>query len=199
MPTNCASTYADNRPVTLPTPACARLLAMPLTVAEQGFALRPETEADIAFLRRLYASTRWDELAPITDWSEAQKLAFLDSQFALQRHHYLTYYSSTDCAVLEKYGIPAGRLYVDRQPNTLLVVDISLLPDWRGRGVGTALMEAVMGEARDAGKKVTVAVEKYNPAQRLYRRLGFREISDEGVYWFMEWRAAPDDQLNTAS
>jgi ribosomal protein S18 acetylase RimI-like enzyme len=178
--------------VTDAAPPAARMLAMPAALAAQGFVLRPETEADVPFLRRLYVSTRWEELAPVIDWTEAQKQAFLESQFALQRHHYRTYYASTDWAVLEHDGVPAGRLYVDRQTNTLLVVDVSLLPEWRRRGIGTALMLAVCAEAREAGKSVTVAVEKYNPAQSLYRRLGFREVDDQGIYWFMEWRAGPD-------
>lgn len=177
---------------------------MPASLADQGFVLRPETEADLPFLRKLYISTRWDELAPIIDWTDAQKLAFLESQFALQRHHYRTYYPTTDWGVLEQAGIPLGRLYVERG-NKLMVIDVALLPEWRGRGIGTALMDAVQAEARDADKAVSIAVEKFNPAQRLYRRLGFHEVSDEGVYWFMEWRAPPDgpaaaqDQLNTAS
>lgn len=166
------------------------LLALAAALSAQNFTLRPETEADLPFLRRLYISTRWDELAPLIDWTEAQKLAFLESQFALQRHHYRTYYSETDWGVLEHSGVPAGRIYVDRQKDLLLVVDVSLLPEWRGRGIGTMLMEAVCAEAAAAGKAVSVAVEKFNPAQRLYRRLGFREVSDEGIYWFMEWRAA---------
>ncbi|MEA2937016.1 MAG: hypothetical protein QOC56_520, partial [Alphaproteobacteria bacterium] len=131
---------------------------MPRGLAEQGFVLRPETEEDVPFLRRLYISTRWHELAPIVDWTEAQKLAFLESQFALQRHHYRTYYPTTDWGVLEQGGTPAGRLYVERGTK-LLVIDVALLPEWRGRGIGTALMEAVMAEAREAGKAVTVAVE----------------------------------------
>lgn len=165
-------------------------LAVPAALAAQGFGLRPETEADIPFLRRLYVSTRWGELAPVVDWTEAQKLAFLESQFGLQRHHYLTHFQAAEFSVLERNGVPAGRLYIDRQAGTLHVVDISLLPDWRGRGTGTALMRAVCAEARVAGKKVSLAVKKLNPAQRLYRRLGFREVGDTGAYWAMEWRAA---------
>jgi ribosomal protein S18 acetylase RimI-like enzyme len=84
------------------------------------------------------------------------------------------------------------------------VLDIALLPEWRGRGIGTALMRAVCEETAAAGKAVSVAVEKFNRAQTLYRRLGFRETQDEGIYWFMEWRQAAEDaaadpaQLNTA-
>jgi ribosomal protein S18 acetylase RimI-like enzyme len=189
--------------MSLPLPVCARLLAMPPALAAQGFALRSEREADLPFLRRLYVSTRWEELAIITQWSDAEKVAFLESQFGFQRHHYLTYYAATDCAILEQHGVPAGRLYIDRQVKTLLVVDISLLPDWRRHGIGTALLQAVIAEARAAGKSVTISVEKFNPAQRLYRRLGFREVAEEGVHWVMECPTAPEDgtaadQLNIA-
>jgi ribosomal protein S18 acetylase RimI-like enzyme len=167
----------------------AAMVKMPAALAEQGFVLRPETEADFAFLRRLYISTRWEELAIVLDWTDAQKVQFLESQFDFQRHHYRTYYPATAWCILEHNGVPAGRIYVDRQATRLEVLDIALLPESRGRGIGTALMQAVCAEARRVGKAVRIAVEKFNPAQRLYRRLGFREISDEDVYWFMEWRA----------
>ena len=45
-----------------------------------------------------------------------------------------------------------------------------------------------------AGKSVTIEVEKFNPAQNLYRRLGFSEIADHGPHWEMEWRAAADER-----
>jgi hypothetical protein len=63
-----------------------------LSLAARGFALRPESDEDIPFLRRLHASTRAAELAQ-TGWSDAQKLAFTDNQFDFQRQHYRTYYA----------------------------------------------------------------------------------------------------------
>jgi ribosomal protein S18 acetylase RimI-like enzyme len=167
-------------------------LALPPVLSGKGFALRPETEADVPFLRRLYISTRWEELAPLVDWTEAQKIAFLDSQFDAQRSYYLSHYASAAFDVLETSGVPAGRLYLDRQADTLLVVDIALLPEWCGRGIGTALLEAMFAEARLAGKGVTISVEKFNPAQRLYKRLGFREYAESDVYWFMHWSPETD-------
>jgi ribosomal protein S18 acetylase RimI-like enzyme len=151
------------------TLAGPQVLAMPVALAEQGLALRPETEADVPFLRRLYISTRWEELAPVIDWTDEQKIAFLESQF-------------------ESAGTPMGRLYIDRQADAMRVIDIALLPEWRGRGIGTALMEAVLAEARATGKEIGISVEKFNPALRLYQRLGFREYADDGIYWFMSWR-----------
>lgn len=167
-------------------------LAIPSVLSDKGFALRPETEADVPFLRRLYISTRWEELAPLANWTDAEKIAFLDSQFDAQRSYYLVHYASAAFDVLEVQGVPAGRLYLDRQADTLLVVDIALLPEWCGRGIGTALIEAMFAEARLAGKGVTISVEKFNPAQRLYRRLGFREYAEDDVYWFMHWSPEQD-------
>jgi len=167
-------------------------LAVPAVLSGKGFALRPETEADVPFLRRLYISTRWQELASLLDWTEAQKIAFLDSQFDAQRSSYLSQYAGAAFDVLEAQGVPAGRLYLDRQADTLLVVDIALLPEWCGRGIGTALLEAMFAEARMAGKGVTISVEKFNPAQRLYKRLGFREYAEDDVYWFMHWSPQAD-------
>jgi GNAT superfamily N-acetyltransferase len=165
--------------------------SLPWSLAARGFALRPEIDADNPFLRHLYASTRAAELA-LTNWSDAQKLAFTDSQFGLQRHHYQTYYSATEWNVLEDNGVPIGRLYLERRATTLLIIDIALIPEWRSRGLGTALIEWLCAQARAAGKSVTVAVEKYNRAQTLYRRLGFREIADHGAHWDMEWDGAAD-------
>jgi ribosomal protein S18 acetylase RimI-like enzyme len=176
--------------MTAAPPDSIRMLAMPPALAEQGFAFRPEVEADIPFLRRLYISTRWEELA-IVDWSDEQKIAFLESQFGLQRHHYYKYYPTTAFAVLEQHGTSAGRLYLERRPKTMTMIDIALLPEYRGRGTGTALIEAALAEAAAAGQKVSIMVEKFNPAQRLYRRLGFAEVADHGVHWEMEWRPTP--------
>jgi len=177
-------------------PEAVKLLPLPASLTDRGFVLRSEIDADIAFLRRLYASTRWAELAPFANWSDAEKLAFLDSQFGLQRHHYRTYYPATEWGVLEHNGTPAGRLYLDRQAKTLHVIDIALLPQWRGRGIGTTLMQWVCAQARAAGKTVTIAVEKYNRAQTLYRRLGFRDVSESGVHCYMQWHAPSDAPAN---
>jgi GNAT superfamily N-acetyltransferase len=59
-----------------------------------------------------------------------------------------------------------GRLYFERRVTTLQVIDIALLPQWRGRGLGTAIMEWVCALAHAAGKSVTVAVEKMTARRR---------------------------------
>jgi GNAT superfamily N-acetyltransferase len=156
-----------------------------------GVTLRPISEADLPFLRRLYASTREEELAAIVDWTPEQKNAFLDQQFAAQHAWYQEHYAGSTFDLVEVGGRPAGRLYVARWERELRLVDVALLPEHRGNGLGTALVSAVLGEATAAGKPVTIHVERMNPAQRLYRRLGFGLLEDKGMYLLLEWRPAP--------
>lgn len=154
--------------------------------------LRPITEADDDFLFRLYASTREDELAA-TDWSDEQKAEFLRMQFDAQHRHYQEHYDGARFDVVLEDGEPVGRLYVDRSPerfpDEIRLVDIAFLPEHRGRGLGSQLLGELIEEARGAAKRLTIHVEIYNPAMRLYERLGFRPISQYGMYHLMEWRA----------
>ena len=89
--------------------------------------------------------------------------------------------------IIEQEGTPVGRLYVHRLHDEIRVIDIALLPEHRGRGLGGGLLRAVLEEAAAVGKSVYVSVERFNPAMRLYQRLGFVAITDEGVYRLMKW------------
>ena len=147
--------------------------------------LRPVTAADEPFLLRVYASTRAEELAAVP-WTDAQKAAFVAQQYAARKQHYGQHYHgmSTDVVVVD--GPPAGQLLVARWEREIRIVDIALLPEFRGAGAGGTLLDALMAEAREAGKLLSIHVERMNPALRLYARLGFRATADEGVYVRMD-------------
>jgi ribosomal protein S18 acetylase RimI-like enzyme len=149
--------------------------------------LRPVRADDAEFLYRLYASTREEELRPVP-WDAGRKAAFLRQQFDAQTRHYGAHYPQDGFSVVEVDGRPAGRLYVDRGPDEVRIVDVSLLPGHRGAGLGTALLRDVLAEAQAARRRVTIHVERHNPALRLYARLGFAPVQDLGVYLFLEWR-----------
>src|SRR5204863_10048783 len=104
-------------------------------------ALRPITPEDMDFLCRVYASTRQDEMALVTDWSEAQKTAFLQMQFNAQHAHYAEHYAHAQFQIILLDGAPIGRLYVDRRVKEIRIVDISLLPEYRNRGIGSGLLK----------------------------------------------------------
>ena len=154
-----------------------------------GLRFRPITDADLPFLARVYASTRAEELAA-TPWSDAQKAAFLDMQFRAQHADYQTNYPDADWLVIMRGGEAIGRLYLDRWPTQHCIIDIALLSEHRGKGLGEALLRDLLDEAAARGKDVSIHVEKNNPAMRLYRRLGFTTAEDKGVYDLMRWTAA---------
>jgi ribosomal protein S18 acetylase RimI-like enzyme len=154
-----------------------------------GVRLRPVTDADRPFLLELYAGVRAPELA-LVPWDEATKRAFVAQQFAAQDAHYRAHYPGATLDVVEVGGAPAGRLYVHRGEHDVRIMDIALAPEHRGRGIGTALLRALIAEA--GARTLSIHVEAGNPARRLYERLGFRPAGEHGVYLLLTY-------ANTAS
>ncbi len=153
---------------------------------DDSISLRPITEGDREFLYRVYSSTREEELA-IVPWDDSQKAAFLRMQFTAQHTWYSEHYRGAYFQVILDQGCPIGRFYVDRRASEIRVVDIALLPAYRNRGIGSRLMSGIVTEGRMHRLPVTIHVECFNPARRLYERLGFRPVKDDGVYQLMRW------------
>jgi ribosomal protein S18 acetylase RimI-like enzyme len=167
-----------------------------MTEAGPSVTLRPAADEDRPFMLRVYASIREPELEksglPREQWG-----AFVEHQFQAQSHAYANY-RDTSFEVVLVDGEPAGRLIIARWPEELRVVDIALLPAYRGRGIGGALMREVIEEAEERGVKTSIHVERFNPAQHLYTRLGFRMVSETGVYMLLERPAAAAQAKNAS-
>lgn len=148
--------------------------------------LRLATPADTEFLVAVYAATRMEELA-VTGWSDEQKAEFCQMQFTAQDSHYRQHYPTAEFSVIEVSGTPVGRLYVDRWKEEIRIMDIAILPEHRGHGTGTRLLAGLQREAAETGRCLSIHVESFNPALRLYERLGFQMTEDKGVYQLMVW------------
>jgi GNAT superfamily N-acetyltransferase len=122
----------------------------------------------------------------LTGWDETQKVAFPRMQFDAQSSYYEEHYRGAKFSVILSDDHPAGRLYVARWREEIRIVDIALLPEHRGMGIGTQLLRDLISESEDSGKPLSIHVERFNPALRLYERLGFRAVADKGVYLLME-------------
>jgi ribosomal protein S18 acetylase RimI-like enzyme len=114
--------------------------------------------------------------------------AFLRMQHAAQRADYWRNYDTARFHVVTCDGVDAGRLYVERSDGELCIVDIALLADYRGRGIGGVLLSRLLAEADQDGLAVRIHVEHGNPAQRLYLRHGFVFCSEAAgsIYRLME-------------
>lgn len=137
-------------------------------------------------MRQLYGATREEEMKRFP-FDELQKKEFLDQQFAAQYQHYQLHYPTCERNIIEKDGRPVGRLWVDEWKDEIRLVDIALMPEARGSGIGTSLVRSVLDRGASAGKPVTIHVEGFNPALRLYERLGFVKVDTNGVYFLMKW------------
>jgi ribosomal protein S18 acetylase RimI-like enzyme len=147
--------------------------------------LRPMHEGDAELLFQIYASTRAEELAPV-GWNDAQKEEFLRQQFAAQRTCYESDYPGAQFQIILVAGQPAGRLYLHRREEEIRIMDLALLPEFRRRGTGTALLRGILSESDSTGKRVSIHVEVFNPARSLYERLGFQKVATHGVYLLLE-------------
>jgi ribosomal protein S18 acetylase RimI-like enzyme len=143
-----------------------------------------ETEQELEFLYRVYASTRAEEMA-MTGWSAKEEEDFLRMQFKLQHTQWMRNYKKAKFEIILYNNAPAGRLYVDRRPDDIRIIDIALLPEFRRQGIGSKLMNDLIAEADQKQVTLSLHVEHNNPAMGLYDRLGFEKKELVGIYYFM--------------
>ena len=107
-----------------------------------------------------------------------------------QDAHYARHFPHARHDVITVDGARAGRLLLDDEEDAVRIVDISLLPAYRGRGIGSALIGALQRDAAAMGREVRLSVVRGARAEALYRRLGFRDADGDAVHASMCWRSA---------
>ncbi len=149
---------------------------------------RPVKPDDLEFIFQVYSSTREEELS-VTGWDAESKVRFLRQQFNAQREYYQDQFTDATFDIVLEDNTPIGRLYVDRREDEIRIIDIALLPEQRGHGIGSALLAEILLEAKQRKIPARIHVEKFNRALQLYKRLGFRAVADRDPYLLMQWQA----------
>ena len=90
---------------------------------------------------------------------------------------------------------PIGRLYIHKRENEIRIMDIALLPEFRGQRIGSTLLQDILEQGKNMNLPVTIHVEQFNPAMHLYQRMGFYPKEDKGVYLLMEWSPAHKEEF----
>lgn len=150
-----------------------------------AYQLRKEMAADLGFLRHLFVANRWIEFAPLA-LGEQQRLQLLSSQFDLQDKHYKSFFPETDRRIVTVEGQPVGRIYILRGEPKWTLIDLSLLPEVAGQGIGSRLIDGMLAEADVARRPVSLHCSVTNPAFEIYKAKGFIEVAQEGADWIME-------------
>lgn len=153
--------------------------------------LRPAGPADDGFLAELYADTRAEELAGV-GWPDHEVAAFLRMQFEAQRTDYTARFPRSDNEIVLDGPVPVGRIWVNRAPDEIRLLDLAIRSDHRNRGIGTSLIRRLQDEALAAGRPLRHSVVKENVnALRLYSRLGFEIVGGVATHHLMEWSGPP--------
>ena len=148
--------------------------------------VRPEhLPDDGGFLLSVYASTRRPELAGL-GWSEKEADAFIGMQFDAQTRHYRQSFPHATYSVICVDGERAGRLIVNRADNEIVIVNITLLPEFRRLGLGSGLVRRLLDEADAGHLRIRIHVRQDSNARRFWERAGFAAQGDDGVYVAME-------------
>jgi ribosomal protein S18 acetylase RimI-like enzyme len=148
--------------------------------------LQPVTENDQHFLFDLYSSTRKQEIDG-WGWDQKQIDTFLRMQFQAQNVGYLQQFPGAQYHIIVVDGTQAGRIVIWDSSTEIRLVDISLLQEFRSRGIGSYLIHDLQKLSASKMKPLRLAVLQSNRAQDLYTRLGFKFIGQAGFYLEMEW------------
>ncbi|MBN8426701.1 MAG: GNAT family N-acetyltransferase [Xanthomonadales bacterium] len=151
----------------------------------RGLFFRDETPDDREVAMALYRSVREPELA-LTSWDEPMRRAFVAQQFDAQAAQYRQHYPGAEFLLLQLGDAVIGRLYLHRTQRELRLMEVTLQPSERGKGLGTALTKALLTIADQQQLPVTLHVEPFNPAYRLYQRLGFTKLREHNYYHFLQ-------------
>ncbi len=157
---------------------------------EPDIKLRPATAADQDFLMAVFGSTREHELAALGDSPLIE--SFISMQFKAQQQSYHEAHAEAEDSIVLLDQNPIGRILVKRSGEAIRLVNIALLTEFRGRGIGSILLRRLLEEGAAAGKPVVLSVNKLNPAIRLYGRFGFFKVAEDGLYVQMQWSDFPE-------
>jgi ribosomal protein S18 acetylase RimI-like enzyme len=161
-----------------------------MSVHAERIRLRAVAPADDNFILSVYFSTRADELQQVP-WTAEQKEAFVKMQFAAQKEHYAAAYPQATHDVICVEETAVGRIYLDRGQESLHILDLTVLPQYRNQGIGSTLLRRLLEEAGQSSKAATIYVETFNPSVRLFERLGFEKVQEKDFQFLMKWQAKP--------
>ncbi|UGQ44988.1 GNAT family N-acetyltransferase [Massilia endophytica] len=150
--------------------------------------MRAAEPADQAFMEQLYALTRGD-VSHMEGCDASTGALLLSLLYRARQSHFEKLYPYADLAIITEHELPIGRLYVNYSQDEIRIIDMSLLPECRNRGIGLGLLRSLQAQGVRMRVPLHVDVLLGSPAQRLLQRCGFVSQGSNGVYNAMSWQA----------
>ena len=138
------------------------------------FSLRAAASNDYDFLYDLKVATMKEYVAATWGWDDADQEESFRQRFKPDGWNII---------VVDNQDV--GALRVRRKEMEIHLVNIAILPQYQGHGLGSRIINSVLEEARDTDLPVTLQVLKVNPARGLYERLGFTVIGETETHYLM--------------
>jgi ribosomal protein S18 acetylase RimI-like enzyme len=100
-------------------------------------------------------------------------------------------WDSAQVRIVAVDGVDVGWLQTGTQDDHFFIAQLFVDRPFQRQGIGTEVMKRLIDEAERARKAVRLNVVKFNPALRLYERLGFRVTHEDNRKVYMERAARP--------
>jgi predicted GNAT superfamily acetyltransferase len=158
------------------------------------FILRDVQEQDTAFLLALFRTAR-AFIFDLMRLPEPQMEALVRQQFEAQRTSYAAAFPGSQHSAILAQDTRIGQIWIARSSEAYRIVDVSILPEYRNRGIGAAVVGHFMKEAAEAGVPLCCTVQWANPGSlRFHQRLGFQIVSQDLADYLLEYRPVLDPQ-----
>jgi ribosomal protein S18 acetylase RimI-like enzyme len=107
-----------------------------------------------------------------------------------QKAGFAALWKPEDVRIIMREDRALGWLQFKETEQEIFLQQIFVSPPHQRQGIGEMVMRRLLGTWRETGKPVRLMVLKNNPARRLYERLGFATIGDDGLKFEMQLCAA---------
>lgn len=139
------------------------------------------------FLLKLFKECRQD-LVSIGSINEKQKDDIAFQQFTIEQEQLIKKYPDAEFNIVMFNGEPIGRLYIYYGDIVDNILEIGLLDEYRGLGIGKKLVTKLIQNARKMNKRVRLKVAWFNQrAYKFYEEIGFKVIENQGIFFEMEY------------
>jgi ribosomal protein S18 acetylase RimI-like enzyme len=141
-------------------------------------ALRPALENDRAYVERVYFETQRWLIEALLGWRDDD----------VESERFADQYDAANTSIIVVDGEDAGWLTVQRGAD-IYVQSIYLVAKYQRHGIGTRLLQQLLDEGNERGTVVRLDTASINPARRLYERLGFTVVREDGFKVYMQRQA----------